>query len=77
MSQTPTNKGKADCQSADSPLWTTPAAPGPGPFAHLTIPANIDEIAAQVVRDSMAKLKKRLAPYNTKVTMRTLMMELD
>jgi hypothetical protein len=48
----------------DSPLWTQSAKPGPGPFAHLEIPDNIDEIAAQVARDSVAELKKRLAPYN-------------
>lgn len=58
---------------ADSPLWTTPAAPGPGPFAHLEIPDNIDEIAAQVVRDSAKELERRLAPYRTKINWKTLM----
>ncbi len=48
----------------DSPLWTTPAADGPGPFAHLEIPDNLGEIAAQVVRDSAEELKRRLTPYS-------------
>ena len=58
---------------ADSPLWTQPASED-DPFAHLEIPDNLDEIAAQVARDSIAELESRLAPYKTPITAETLYM---
>ena len=60
---------------ADSPLWTTPAAPGPGAFANLEVPDNINEIAKEIAEcpKFRAMLERRLAPYRTKVNWESLM----
>jgi hypothetical protein len=51
-------------------LWTTPA--GLAPVFQLPLPANLEELAANLAMDLVSALDERTKPYRTPVTAETL-----
>jgi len=56
----------------DSAIWTNPAS-DLDPFAHLVVPDNLDELAAEAARVSDRNLARRRAKFRTRPSWQLLL----